>query len=116
MPNVTTDELSAITIENYPGASIAVLSKIISTIYIDFLDGNEEISEKFKSHLEIDVIKSFRSSQNNRRITVKFRPKMTVELVNISGLIDEKESQLVEYSIERMMAMMTSKNKKLRIF
>lgn len=103
-------------LQEYPGVSSTVLMRILSTIYIDYIDPSQRLLNQFNELLDKEIFDSFVKEKNIKKVNIQFKPKMMIDLVAISEIIEMSPSQIVESSIQKMMTAITSRNEKLRAF
>jgi len=103
-------------LEDYPGVSYTVLMRFLVTIYLNVVDVDEKLSEKFDSLLDSEIYDSFSNEKEKKKVNIQFKPKMMLDLVAISEVIDMKPYQIAESGVLKMMTAITSQDKKLREF
>ena len=103
-------------LESYPGILPTVLMRSLVTIYLTIIDNNRKLSTTFENLMDLKIYNSFMNDQNKKRVNIQFKPKMIVELISISELLNMPKSIIVERSILKMMTAITSQDKKLRDF
>ena len=103
-------------LESYPGISSTVLMRCLVTIYLSFIDNDKKLSTTFDNLMDLEIYNSFKGHQNKKRVNIQFKPKMVIELISITEVLEITKSAIVENSILKMMTSITSQDKKLRDF
>jgi hypothetical protein len=103
-------------LEDYPGISPTVLMRFLVTVYLNVVDINDKLSSKFDSLLDSAIYDSFLAEKDRKKVSIQFKPKMMLDLVTISEVIDMKPYQIVETAVLKMMTAITSQDQRLREF
>ncbi|MBT3984562.1 MAG: hypothetical protein HOE90_24610 [Bacteriovoracaceae bacterium] len=103
-------------IEDYPGVTQAALMRALVTVYINHIDINTDLVSRFNSLMNKDILSSFNSDDDRKKVNIQFKPKMMVQLISISELVLQRPSQICETSIIKMMACFTSQDENLKTF
>ena len=101
---------------DYPGISSTAFMRILSIIYVDHIDTNPSLLKRFNELLDQEIYNSFLKEKATKKVNIQFKPKMMIELMSISELIEMKISQIIELSIQKMMTAITSQDPKLKAF
>lgn len=103
-------------LEDYPGISPTVFFRALAIIYFDIVDKDEKKSNKLESILDKEILDSFMSDKDKKKVTIQFKPKMMVEIIAISEFLEASPSFIVEEVVVKLMTVITSHDQKLREF
>ena len=103
-------------LESHPGISPTVLIRSLVTIYLTVIDSNKKLSTTFEKLMDSEIYNSFMNDKDKKRVNIQFKPKMIVELISISELLEMTKSTIIENSVLKIMTAITSQHKKLRDF
>lgn len=103
-------------LENYPGISLTVFFRALAIIYFDIVDKDEKKSNQLESILDKEILDSFLSDKEKKKVTIQFKPKMMVELIAISEFLEASPSSIVEDVVVKLMTVITSHDHNLREF
>lgn len=103
-------------LEDYPGVPITVFMRTLATIYLNIIDTNEGLASKFNSLMDSEILNSFASDADRKRINIQFKPNMMLDIIAISEVVDLKPSQIIENCILKMITAITSHDQKLKNF
>lgn len=103
-------------LEDYPGISSTVLMRFLVTVYLNVIDVDEKLSSKLDGLLDPKVYESLQADKSQRKVNIQFKPKMMLDLVAISEVVEMKPYQLVETAVIKMMTAVTSQDRRMREF
>lgn len=103
-------------LEDYPGISPTVFFRALAIIYFDIVDKDEKKSNQLESILDKEILDSFLSEKEKKKVTIQFKPKMMIELIAISEFLEVGPSSIVEEVVIKLMTVITSHDQKLREF
>lgn len=103
-------------LSDHPGVSSTALMRVLSTIYLDYIDSNQRLLNQFNDLLDKEIFNSFSHDIDTKKANIQFKPKMMIDLIAISEVINMSPSQIVESSIQKMMTAITSQDEKLKHF
>jgi len=103
-------------LEDFPGISPTVFMRALVIIYFNIVDRDEKKSEMLEQLLDTDIYDSFINDQDRKKVNIQFKPKMMIELIAISELLEMSPSAVVEEVVIKLMTTITSQDKKLKEF
>lgn len=103
-------------LEEYPGISPTVFFRALATIYFNVVDRDENKSAQLESLLDLEVLNSFASDKDKKKVTIQFKPKMMIDLLAIAEFLEMSPSAVVEEVVIKLMTMITSQDQKLKAF
>lgn len=103
-------------LEDYPGISPTVFFRALAIIYFDVIDKDEKKSNQLESILDKEILDSFESDKDKKKVTIQFKPKMMIEIMAISEFLESSPSLIVEEVVIKLMTVITSHDHKLREF
>jgi hypothetical protein len=103
-------------LENYPGISSTVFLRALVIIYFNVIDRDEKKSNQLESLLDSEIRDSFTNDKDKKKVNIQFKPKMMIELLAVSEFLEISPSALVEEVVVKLMAVITSRDQKLREF
>lgn len=103
-------------LEEYPGISPTVFFRALTTIYFNIVDRDENKSSQLESLLDLEVLNSFVSDKDKKKVTIQFKPKMMIDLMAIAEFLEMSPSAVVEEVVIKLMTMITSQDQKLKAF
>jgi hypothetical protein len=101
---------------DYPGISHTVFMRALVTIYFNVVDRDEKKSTLLESLLDPEILKSFTSDKDRKKVNIQFKPNMMIELVAVSEFLEMSPSAVVEEVVVKLMTVITSQDQKLREF
>lgn len=103
-------------LEDYPGISPTVFFRALAIIYFNVVDRDEKKSNQLESILDKEILDSFVSDKDKKKVTIQFKPKMMIEIMAVSEFLDSSPSSIVEEVVVKLMTVITSHDLKLREF
>ncbi|MCY4643351.1 MAG: hypothetical protein OXB88_01915 [Bacteriovoracales bacterium] len=103
-------------LEDYPGISTTIFIRGLVTVYFNIIDRDAKKSARLELLLDNEIYNSFSNDKDRKKVNIQFKPKMIIELMAISELLEIGPSIVVEEVVLKLMTAITSQDKKLREF
>ncbi len=101
---------------DYPNVSLTFFFKALVVVFLDHVDGDEKLASQLSQITDSEILNSFSSDKDKKRVNIQFKPKMIVELSAMAKMVSMKPSEIVESSVVKMMTALTSQDERLKEF
>lgn len=101
--------------KSYPGLPNTTILKIFVAVYLDIVEPNESYRKKFDKVIKGEIFESFQKGKFEK-LKIQLKPNAFREYMAIANLAGMSLANVIEESIERMLALCVEKDQKLREF
>jgi hypothetical protein len=101
--------------KSYPGLPNTTILKVFVAVYLDVVEPNESYKKKFDKVIKGEIFESFQKGKFEK-LKIQLKPNAFREYTAMANLVGISLANVVEESVERMLALCVEKDQKLREF
>jgi len=101
--------------KDYPSIKLTAIFRALVITYIHFVDPNKELLKTIETILDSSIEASYKLSPKES-VKIQFNPYILLDINAVALILGWKTSYVVEFSIIKMMTILTSTNEPLEVF